>query len=104
MRVNKHQQLVLAIAALLAFGIWLFPHWRIHAHYRSQNVWHDSGYGFLFRPPTNLAGLLREKLSTELPGIEVTVVLDWQRQFYEWGTLVFLTGFALAGLAVRRSC
>jgi len=101
MRLNKYQQLVLAIASVLAFAIWLFPHWRFHIHYRSENTWMNSGYAFLFLPPDVPARV--KKLSEDFPGCQVGVVLDWDRQFYEWGTLVFLTGFALAGLRMCRS-
>jgi hypothetical protein len=114
-RWNKYESdgratlMVLTIAGSLAFGIWLFPHWQVRAHYRDQGhfvVLKESqdhpwpvgatGYGFLFAPPDlnpDLQLLTRQDEKGDWWGFDV--VVDWQRQFYEWGTLVFVTGVAL---------
>ena len=106
MKLDQHQKLVLAIAAVLAFGIWLFPHWRAKATsqlYPSVHWQRDVGYSFLFSTPNHTKVLRRlfkpDADSQRLAEFEITLTVDWQRQFYEWGTLVFVAGFALAGLA-----
>ena len=94
MNLSRYQKLVLSIASVLAFVIWLFPHWRLQAVYPRSMAWarRDGGYAFLFRPPPR--GFLDEGSIFWRPEV------DWSRQSYEWGTLAFLTGFALAGMAV----
>jgi hypothetical protein len=85
--------------------IWLFPHWLVHARHPAPGVrhfWYGGGYGFLFAPPPKVADDLRKWADEHGYVLEISMVVDWQRQFYEWGTLAFLTGFALAGLAVWR--
>ena len=91
---NSHQKVVLAVAAVLAFGIWLFPHWQVHAWRSGLHRWKDAGYSFLFLPPQETANEVR-RVS---PYFNITVDIDWRRQFCEWGTLAFLTGFALAAI------
>jgi hypothetical protein len=91
----------LAIAAVFAFLIWLFPHWQVHIWRAGYHLWRDSGYSFLFLPPQKEADAIRNLNRSAL--FSITVDIDWRRQFYEWGTLAFLTGFALAGIAVRQN-
>ena len=100
MNLSKHQKLVLAIASVLAFVIWLFPHWRVHVWRGVYHLWKDSGYSFLFLPPQKDADAIRAANPSSV--FNITVDLDWRRQFYEWGTLAFLTGFALAAMAVWK--
>jgi hypothetical protein len=94
MNLSRYQKLVLSIASVLAFVIWLFPHWRLQAVYPRSIAWarRDGGYAFLFTPPP--ARFLDGGSTFWRPEV------DWPRQCYEWGTLAFLTGFALAGMAV----
>jgi hypothetical protein len=58
MKLTNHQKLTLAVASVLAFGIWLFPHWIVHARHPAPGVrhyWYNAGYGFLFAPPRKVA-------------------------------------------------
>jgi hypothetical protein len=97
MNLSKHKKLVLAIASVLAFVIWLFPHWQVHVWRGGSHLWKDSGYSFLFLPPQKGTDTIRSIEGSSR--FNITVDIDWRRQFYEWGTLAFLTGFALAGMA-----
>jgi hypothetical protein len=79
---------VLAVLTV-AFAIWLFPHWRLRGYAQSTEFWaeDDPGYAFLFTPPA-----VPSQEQASYWHLEV----DWPRQFYELGTLVFLAGFVWA--------
>jgi len=105
MELAKHQKFTLTVASVLAFGIWLFPHWLVHARHPApgvRNYWYSAGYGFLFVPPRKVGDELRKWANEHEYDLEIGTLVDWRRQFYEWGTLAFLTGFALSGVVVWR--
>ena len=106
MSLTYNQKLVLSIAAVASFAIWLFPHWLCHVRHPAPGVWNirrDAGYSFLFLPPQAEAERVQKIAHDQNISVEITTVVDWTRQWQEWGTLAFLTALAFGGLGLWSS-
>lgn len=123
---------------MIAFIVWLFPHWREvqvrHPHNIFVGYAWERGYGFLFSPPRvykcayppgtefeQAGGIVcpppwapagadivpkgLDFIPDQMAAPDHTwrAEIDWPRQVSEWGTLVFLTAFALIALHKRKN-